>query len=82
MKAIIILLLFCTVSFAQQKKDTLINYYDGRHKLIDFDKLGPKDEIILPIYRSKYFYDEKSKKWIEIRCRLKRKEKLTKSILV
>lgn len=82
MKVIIIFLLFFTVSFAQQKKDTLINYYDGNYKFIDFDKLGPKDEIILPIYRSKYFYDEESKKWIEIRCRLRRKQQLTKSILV
>lgn len=74
MKNVLLWLLLATGcgAVAQEKKnDTIVTYYDGRHKVIDLDSMKDTDEIVLPIYKSKYFYVEKAGKWVETRCRLK-----------
>jgi len=78
MKTLLIFLFSITVGFAQTN-DTVYYYYDGNNKILDLKKLGPKDEIVLPIYKGRYFYDEKSKKYIEVRCRLEESQTIKRN---
>ncbi len=74
MKKVVLWLLLatgCGVVAQEKKNDTIVTYYDGLHKVIDLDSLKDTDEIILPVYRAKYFYMESAKTWVETRCRLK-----------
>lgn len=75
MRVLLIMLFLSCIGFSQERRnDTIIQYLDGRGKLINFEKLKDTDSIQLPIYRCKWFYHAELKKYVEIRCRLRPKK--------
>lgn len=74
---ICLILIISIHTTAQKKNDTIYNYYDGDHKLIRFDK---KDsiEVKLPLYREKYYFNNFTKQYENIRCRIEEVEILKK----